>query len=127
MIVEYKKRIRKEIKVKKKQISLVEKKAKSKALLNKIETLPEFEHAKMIMAYWSMPDEVFTHDFILKWFNRKTIILPVVKGNDLELRVFSGLQNMNIGEAYGIEEPGGDACTRSKEIDMIRILGVSDD
>ena len=79
------------------------------------------------MAYWSMPDEVFTHDFVLKWFNEKIMILPVVKGNDLELRVFSGIQNMSIGEAYDIEEPVGETFTRINEIDIIIVPGVAFD
>ncbi len=40
------------------------------------------------MAYWSMDDEVFTHDFIQKWRKTKKIIFPVVKGSELELESF---------------------------------------
>ncbi|PLX11708.1 MAG: 5-formyltetrahydrofolate cyclo-ligase [Marinilabiliales bacterium] len=127
MINEQKKNIRKEITEKKSLISLEEKKAKSKILFNKIEKIPEFQNSKVVMAYWSMPDEVFTHDFVLKWFNEKIIILPVVTGSELELKVFSGLQNMRIGEAYGIEEPIGVSFTRFNEIDMIIVPGVAFD
>lgn len=48
--------------------------------------MPLFQSSETIMAYWSMDDEVFTHDFILKYYKQKQIILPVVKGDTLVLK-----------------------------------------
>ncbi len=79
------------------------------------------------MAYWSMDDEVYTHDFILKWHNKKKIVLPVVKGNELELKSFSGLDNLIKGESYGIEEPSGDIFDQPEKIDLIIVSGIAFD
>ena len=53
-----------------------------------------------------MKDEVQTHAFIEKWSRSKRIILPVVTGDELELRVYAGPQDLAIG-SYGIAEPTG--------------------
>lgn len=127
MIDQQKKEIRKEIKEKKKQYSLLEKKAISKIIFEKIERLDNFKRAETILVYWSMPDEVFTHDFVLRWYHKKKILLPVVKGDELELKVFSGLENMIKGEQYGIEEPVGEPFYQFKEIDLIIVPGVAFD
>ena len=127
MIDQQKKEIRKKIKEKKKQYSLLEKKANSKIIFEKIERLDDFMRAETILVYWSMPDEVFTHDFVLGWYHKKKILLPVVKGNELELKVFSGLENMIKGEQYGIEEPVGEPFYQFEEIDLIIVPGVAFD
>jgi 5-formyltetrahydrofolate cyclo-ligase len=74
-----------------------------------------------------MSDEVFTHDFVLDQASNKTIILPVVKDDELELKVFSGLENMVVGKAFGIEEPVGESFKRLDEIDLIIVPGVAFD
>ena len=127
MIDQQKREIRKKIKEKKKQYSLLEKKANSKIIFEKIERLDDFMRAKTILVYWSMPDEVFTHDFVLRWYHKKKVLLPVVKGNELELKVFSGLENMIKGEQYGIEEPVGESFYQFEEIDLIIVPGVAFD
>ena len=105
MIDQKKKEIRVQIRELKKQYSLEEKKRKSKFIFDQIEKLDEFIKSKTIMVYWSMNDEVYTHDFILEYYQKKKILLPVVKGDLLELREFTGLSNMEKGAAFGIEEP----------------------
>ncbi len=127
MIDQQKKEIRKKIKEKKKQYSLLEKKANSKIIFEKIERLDDFMRAETILVYWSMPDEVFTHDFVLRWYHKKKMLLPVVKGDELELKVFSGLENMIKGEQYGIEEPVGEPFYQFEEIDLIIVPGVAFD
>lgn len=64
-----------------------------------------------------MKDEVQTHAFIEKWSRSKRIILPVVTGDELELRVYTGPQDLAIG-SYGIAEPTGAPFTdyKGKEI-----------
>ena len=53
-----------------------------------------FSDAKCILAYYSFPGEVFTHDFIEKHAEDKTIIVPVVQNDILVLREFNGVQNL---------------------------------
>jgi len=89
--------------------------------------LPEFAESKVILAYWSMDDEVFTHDFIIKHYNEKKIILPVVKGDVLELKEFTGLSNLKKDDVFGIEEPIGEVFQDLETIDMIIVPGVAFD
>ena len=79
MIDQKKKEIRGQIRELKKRYSPEEKKIKSKLIFDQIEKLDELIKSKTIMVYWSMDDEVYTHDFILKYYNDKEIILPVGK------------------------------------------------
>ena len=79
------------------------------------------------MAYWSMDDEVFTHDFLQKYLGKKKIILPVVNGDMLDLKEFVGLSSMEAGESYGISEPTGDIFTEINQIDLIIVPGVAFD
>lgn len=127
MIDQQKNELRKDIRNLKKQVSLDDKKRRSKYIFEKLEKLEDFKNSKIIMAYWSMDDEVFTHDFILKWHHKKTIILPVVKGNDLELKLFLGTQNMIKGKSFGINEPTGENFNEPEKIDLIIVPGIAFD
>ena len=95
-------------------------------MLEKLEQLPCFTQAKTILLYHSLSDEVHTHDFVEKWKERKTILLPVVVGNELELRKYTGKQDLCVG-SYGIEEPTGEIFTDFDQIDLGIIPGVSFD
>jgi len=127
MIDQQKKELRKKIRGLKKDFTLDQKKEKSEQIFFKIEQLPEFAESKVILTYWSMDDEVFTHNFILKHYNEKKIILPVVKGDVLELKEFKGLSNLKKDEVFGIEEPVGEVFQDLETIDMIIVPGVAFD
>lgn len=73
-----------------------------------------------------MKDEVQTHAFIEKWSRSKRIILPVVTGDELELRVYTGPQDLAIG-SYSIAEPTGAPFTDYETIDLAVIPGVAFD
>lgn len=96
---------------------------KSAALLEKLEQHPKFASARTVLLYYSLGDEVQTHDFVEKWHRQKTILLPVVKGDELELRIYAGRQNLKNGEAYHIEEPTGEAFTAYEKIDPRHYTG----
>jgi 5-formyltetrahydrofolate cyclo-ligase len=127
MINNKKSEIRNYIRELKKQFSLEEKKQKSEMIFKELEQLDVFSKSKIIMAYWSMDDEVYTHDFVLKWYGEKKIILPVVKRDELELKSFSGLDNLIKGESFGIEEPEGDIFNQPEKIDLIIVPGIAFD
>ncbi|MDE5423115.1 5-formyltetrahydrofolate cyclo-ligase [Ancylomarina sp. DW003] len=127
MIDEEKKRIRREIRNLKKTVSLEEKTNRSVGILKKVEQLPEFAAAKTVMLYWAMTDEVQTSDFVIKWARSKRVILPCVNGNDLDLRVFRGEEDLIAGENFGIPEPSGELFTAYEEIDLILVPGVAFD
>ena len=127
MINEEKKALRRQIKEIKKKYSLKEKKEKSKFIFDQVEKLDAFQKSEIIMAYWSMDDEVFTHDFIQKYLNIKKIILPVVNGDRLDLKEFLGLSNLKTGKSFGIGEPEGELFKQADKIDLIIVPGVAFD
>ena len=98
----------------------------SAEILAALEAHPVFRAASIILLYHSLPDEVHTHDFIRKWSTKKKILLPVVIGNDLELRVYTSPADLAIG-AYGIEEPTGALFTDYATIDLVIVPGVAFD
>ena len=109
---ELKKQLRKQIAQEKRRHGITELITKSAALLEKLEQHPKFASARTVLLYYSLDDEVQTHDFVEKWHRQKTVLLPVVKGDELELR---------------IEEPTGEAFTAYEKIDLAIIPGVSFD
>ena len=74
-IKEEKNKYRKQVKEAKQKYSLIEKKELSELIWEKVEKENWFINSKTILAYWSMEDEVHTHDFILKWYKEKTFFL----------------------------------------------------
>lgn len=122
-----KREIRKAIRALKRKVSLEDKKERSKKILEDLENNEFFHNSNTVMLYWSMEDEVHTHDFVLKWATKKKIILPCVKGDLLELRVFKGLENLIEGDGFGILEPSGDLYTDIENIDLIVVPGVAFD
>ena len=98
----------------------------SAKILAALEAHPAFRAANTVLLYHSLNDEVDTHDFIRKWSNKKQILLPVVVGNELELRLYTGTEDMQISN-YGIEEPMREAYTDYESIDFIVVPGVAFD
>jgi 5-formyltetrahydrofolate cyclo-ligase len=98
----------------------------SEVLIHHIEKLDRFSQANCILLYSSLPDEVQTKKLIDRWWEKKTILLPVVIENDLELRSYRGPQYMIEG-AFHISEPTGPAFTDFAHIDLAIIPGVAFD
>lgn len=98
----------------------------SDEILSRVEKHPVFQKAQTVLLYYSLPDEVHTHDFIQKWYNRKRILLPVVVKDTLELYTYTGTDKMTIG-AYGIKEPTEGKFNNLKDIDLAIIPGVAFD
>lgn len=124
--METKDEIRKRIAEKKKEFSESELKALSSTIMEKLEDNVVLKCAKTVLLYHSLPDEVFTHDFVEKWSKEKTILLPVVKGDELEIRVYTGRECMQKG-SFNIDEPQGEAYNDLTSIDAAVIPGVSFD
>lgn len=126
-IREQKAELRKQIKQLKSLQSDAEKKKQSDIIFNKIEQLSVFQMANTVLLYWSMEDEVSTHNFIEKWWESKTILLPVVDGNILRIMKYAGMQSMKAGEQFGILEPIGIEFTSFEKIDLIILPGMAFD
>ena len=127
MIKEEKKRLRNKIRQLKQEISLEEKMSRSQLIWKNLEGSDFFKNSDVIVFYWSMDDEVHTHEFIKKWAGQKTILLPCVKGDDLELKSFAGMPSMQPGALFGIPEPIGPAFELFSSIDLLIIPGVAFD
>jgi 5-formyltetrahydrofolate cyclo-ligase len=123
---EQKKQLRKEIKEEKKRQHPEVLASSSSALLEQIERHPYFINSHTILMYHSLHDEVQTHAFVEKWYKEKKVLLPVVRGDILELRHYTGKDCLVKG-AFNIEEPAGENFTQYNEIELSIIPGVSFD
>lgn len=95
--------------------------------MQQVEQLPQFRDAQTILLYWSMEDEVQTHDFVNRWYQQKTLLLPCVDGDDLRLRQYTGPECLKEGEQFGIGEPTGPEYTDLNSVQMIIVPGVAFD
>ena len=87
---ELKKQLRKEIREEKKRYSADELMALSSVLLEQIEQHPRFIASDTILMYHSLGDEVQTHAFVDKSQTQKKVLLPVVQGDVMVLRHYTG-------------------------------------
>ncbi len=104
-----------------------EKLHRSEAILRQLEQLPEWDAARVVLLYWSMADEVQTHDFVNRWYKDKVLLLPCVDGDDLVLRQYTGPECLVAGEQFGIGEPTGPIWTDLDAIQIIIVPGVAFD
>lgn len=119
-----KKELRTHIKSLKKQHSRESLLEQSKSILSKLENNKAFIEAKTVMLYSSLPDEVYTHDFLEKWRNEKKIILPTVVGDDIIPVELSRDTEFATGD-FNILEPQNEEYTG--DYDLIVIPGVAFD
>jgi 5-formyltetrahydrofolate cyclo-ligase len=106
------------IKARKQQLSKEEKVRLSEIIMQKIEQCEPFRTARSVLCYWSIADEVQLSALIEKYAEEKEILLPVVKGDVLEVRKFTGKENMRPG-AFGIPEPVGEIYTGNVEVVLV--------
>ena len=76
----------------------------SAKITERLEETDLFRQASCIALYHALPGEVQTAAFIEKWYLKKRLLLPVVKGNDLQLLLYAGKESLKAG-AFGILEP----------------------
>lgn len=95
-------------------------------VFSKIEGNEVFINAQIVMVYWSIKDELATHDFIARWATSKTIVLPCIENDSLLARVFTTEENMIRHPRYGIPEPIG-AIIPKETIDMVIVPGLAFD
>ena len=122
-----KKILRKEIKLIKRSLSSDDRVIHSNTVMKKLESIKQFQTAKIIFIYWAMDDEVDTRDFILKWHKKKIFILPTIDGGDLILKKFTGIDSLKDGDIYAIPEPKGEPFESLNDIDLAIIPGVAFD
>ena len=108
------------------QLSAERKQACADKVFAELEQKRYFIDAQNIIAYWSMPDELPTHNFVEKWYRQKNVYLPVVQGDTLVFRRYGGMDKMLKG-AFGILEPCGDVLADLSIIDLVIVPGVAFD
>lgn len=97
----------------------------SEKIRHYVEQMPEFRTAKTILLYHSLADEVDTSSFLNRWKQKKRLLLPVVKGEDLAICDYN-TENMKTG-SFGILEPEGIELEDLSSIDMVIVPGVAFD
>lgn len=122
-----KKICRKLIRELKGQYSPEEKRKLSAGIWREVERNIHFQKARTVLVYWSMDDEVYTHDFIRKWAGEKILLLPCVKGDELEIFYYEGEEGMRPGECFGIMEPTGMRCEALEDVELILVPGIAFD
>ena len=126
-ISDFKNQLRKLIRQRKKLVSTDEAKTKSDIVFAEVETMEEFKAANTVLAFWSLPDEIPTHEFVMKWSKTKRMVLPVVAGDNLELRLYTGTEKLKQSDSFGIMEPTTGQIINPSEIDFAIIPGVAFD
>ena len=115
--------IRRHVRQCKQQLSQEERDQQSQEILSLLEEHPLFQKARIVLLYASLPDEVQTLSFIERWKNKKQILLPIVVGDELELRCYSGNCSLWQGR-YGILEPQAERLfTDYASIDLAIVPG----
>ena len=106
-----------------------EKLRRSDTIMAQVERQDAFAKAKVVLLYWSMPDEVQTHSFVNRWYRDKVLLLPCVDGDDLRLRRYTDPECMVAGEQFGIGEPSADTpeWTDLDAVEVIIVPGVAFD
>lgn len=95
-----------------------------------LEQSEPFLRADTVALYWALGGEVATQRLLEKWHTHKTILLPVIAGDHLILRPYTG-QSCLAEACYGIHEPQGEPSSepsaRPEAIDLIVVPGVGFD
>lgn len=122
-----KQELRKQVRAAKREVPLEDKIRRSMPIMQQVGELALFQSAQTVLLYWSMDDEVYTHDFVNLWYKEKCLLLPCVDGDDLLLRRYTGPDSLQPGPQFGIPEPTGPVFDELDKIDMIIVPGVAFD
>lgn len=123
-----KKELRKQIRNRKRQFTNSELEELSLPVINRLLSMPEIADSQTILMYYSLPDEVYTHDAVEVLARQgKTVLLPkVIDGENMEIRVYRNKEDLAEG-SYGIMEPKGQLFTDYGKITTAVIPGMSFD
>lgn len=98
-------------------------------LINKLLENDKIKEANTILMYYSMPDEVNTHQVVdtLVALGKKVLLPVVINGEELEIREYKDKNDLKEGIAYHIMEPIGEKYNDYKNIDVAVVPGMSFD
>lgn len=100
----------------------------SAGVLGKVRVNPYVVKAQTILLYYSLDDEVDTHQFVEELARQgKTVLLPVVMSDaDLELRRYRGPKDLRSG-FFDIMEPVGETFHDYDKIEVAVVPGMAFD
>lgn len=101
----------------------------STEITNRVLALASWQEAGTLLLYYPLTDEVDVRPLIKDAYkNGKKVLLPVVKGDELELHLYEGESSLREG-AFGIMEPTGAlfAPENYGEIELAIIPGMAFD
>lgn len=109
-----KKELRQQIKQLKAITPMALRAVEAQMVFSTIQAMPVWQQASHILCYWSLPDELPTHESVNQWLELgKNIYLPRVKGDDLEIVPYHGSQSLDDNNQFHIGEPVGEAVDAS--------------
>lgn len=117
--------IRKDVKRRKSLLSGERKAEAAYRCFSLLEQCPEFERARNVLVYASLPDEISTDDFIQRWYGRKQLFLPRVNDDDLDILPYK--PSATATGAFGISEPTGSDCRSIAEMDLVVVPAMAYD
>lgn len=106
-------------------LSEMDRKSAAEEVFERLEKTAAFLLADRIMMYHSLPDELYTHDFLKKWAGKKRFYLPRVNGVNLEVLPYEE-SRLELG-SFHIEEPTGNNVTDPSEIELVVVPAVAYD
>lgn len=125
-----KQELRKEIRNRKRQFTQEQLGELSLSVISRLQKHPKVRAAHTLLLYYSLPDEVNTHEWIDELVAEgKRVLLPVViNDEDMVIREYTGKQDLAEG-SFHIMEPVGKlfGTERYKEIEVAIIPGMSFD
>lgn len=126
--MENKKEIRAYIRALKKQYSNEELIELSRPVTDKLLRHKKVKEAQTILMYYSLADEVYTHDTITKLVNmNKTVLLPrVIDDENIIICHYKSDKDLSEG-AFHIMEPIGEEFTDYNKIELCIVPGMSFD
>ena len=109
-----KKQLRQQIKQLKAITPVAVRQVEANMVFNTIRQMPVWKQVQHILCYWSLPDELPTHESVNQWLAcGKSIYLPRVKGDDLEIVPYYGDDSLDDNNKFHIGEPIGEGVNPS--------------
>ena len=123
-----KRALRKRIKEMKRQFSDKELESMSLHTVSRLLAHPAVVNAETILMYYSLADEVNTHEAVDALVRSgKTVLLPrVIDGENMEIRIYESRDDLAPGH-YGIMEPTGKLYTCYENINVAVVPGMAFD
>lgn len=121
-----KKELRQAIRERKRQFTQQQLDELSLSVISKLKEHPRFQKAQTILLYYSLPDEVCTHNLIDELKDKKIILPKVIDKENMILCEYNSPVDLSKG-AFNIMEPAGSIFESYDSIDLAVIPGMAFD